>query len=258
MKELMKIRLPSGPQPASASPGRLWLWTSAMGAILMTTPPTARTAQDTRQTERDRMVREQIAERGITNQAVLRALRAVPRHAFVPLSQQWLAYADRPLPIGHGQTISQPYIVALMTELLDVKPGQKILEIGTGSGYQAAVLRELTTNVYTIEIVKELVDQARPKLLARGFAPDQVRLGDGYQGLAEAAPFDGIMVTAAPEDIPPPLLKQLRPGGRLVIPLGPVYATQRLVLVRKDAEGKLHKENILPVMFVPLTGGKPK
>ncbi|MBA2433390.1 MAG: protein-L-isoaspartate(D-aspartate) O-methyltransferase [Chthoniobacterales bacterium] len=192
---------------------------------------------------------------GIRNQRVLEAMRAVPRHWFVPQNMQREAYADRPLPIGYGQTISQPFIVATMTELLDPKPGEKILEIGTGSGYQAAILTKFTPDVYTIEIVEPLHRQVLPRLQKFGLGPQRVVQGDGYFGMEKAAPFDGIIVTAAADHIPPPLLAQLKPGGRMVIPIGPVHATQRLVVVTKDASGKTRSRSVHPVRFVPLTGG---
>jgi protein-L-isoaspartate(D-aspartate) O-methyltransferase len=192
----------------------------------------------------------------VTNKSVLDALLRVPRHKFVEADWQRQAYNDHPLPIGHGQTISQPYIVALMTEMLELKPSDKVLEIGTGSGYQAAVLTEITTNVYTIEIVKPLAQQAQKRLKAFGLTEDQVRPGDGYYGVEAHAPFDAIIVTAAADHIPPPLIKQLRPGGRMVIPIGPVHSTQRLVMVEKDDQGKVKTRSVLPVRFVPLTGGE--
>ncbi|MDQ3313356.1 MAG: protein-L-isoaspartate(D-aspartate) O-methyltransferase [Verrucomicrobiota bacterium] len=191
----------------------------------------------------------------IQNGKVLNAMRSVPRHLFVPANMQRDAYADRPLPIGYGQTISQPYIVALMTELLDPKPGAKILEVGTGSGYQAAVLTKFTPNVYTMEIVEPLQKQALPRLQKFGLGPERVINGDGYFGLEKIGPFDGIIVTAAADHIPPPLLQQLRPGARMIIPIGPVHATQRLVMVEKDAGGKVRSRSVHPVNFVPLTGG---
>ena len=208
-----------------------------------------------RAAERKRMVEEQVRSRGVTNQAVLEGMRRVPRHRFVESDMQGQAYEDHPLPIGYGQTISQPYIVALMTELLDLKPGEKALEVGTGSGYQAAVLAEITTNIYTIEIVGPLYEKALKRLREMGFPEGRVRHGDGYFGWEEQAPFDAIIVTAAADHIPPPLLKQLRPGGRMVIPIGPVHATQRLVIVQKDPDGKVKTRSVLPVRFVPLTGG---
>ncbi|MFN2507701.1 MAG: protein-L-isoaspartate(D-aspartate) O-methyltransferase [Chthoniobacterales bacterium] len=192
---------------------------------------------------------------GIKDPKVLDAMRSVPRHLFVPDAMQREAYADRPLPIGYGQTISQPYIVALMTELLDVKPGAKILEVGTGSGYQAAILTKFTPEVYTIEIVEPLQKQAVARLQRFGLGSDRVIHGDGYFGLEKAAPFDGIIVTAAADHIPPPLIQQLRPGGRMIIPIGPVHATQRLVVVEKESSGKVRSRSIHPVKFVPLTGG---
>ena len=192
---------------------------------------------------------------GIRNARVLEAMGSIPRHWFVPANMQRDAYANRPLPIGYGQTISQPFIVALMTELLDPKPGEKILEIGTGSGYQAAVLTKFTPEVYTIEIVEPLHREAAPKLQRLGLGKDKVIQGDGYFGLEKAAPFDKIIVTAAADHIPPPLIQQLKPGGRMVIPIGPVHATQRLVAVEKDASGKVRSRAIHPVRFVPLTGG---
>jgi protein-L-isoaspartate(D-aspartate) O-methyltransferase len=183
---------------------------------------------------------------------VLAVLERVPRHAFVPAAQQAHAYENRPLPIGYGQTISQPYIVALMTTLLQPKPGQKILEIGTGSGYQAAVLAQSGAKVYTIEIVEPLAKQAAQRL--RAYPGVTTRTGDGYYGWKEAAPFDAIVVTAAASSIPPPLLRQLKPGGRMVIPVGSSFFTQTLLLVQKDAAGRARTHQILPVRFVPLTG----
>lgn len=191
----------------------------------------------------------------VRNPKVLEAMQAVPRHLFVPAGMQRSAYENRPLPIGYGQTISQPYIVALMTEMLDPKPGDKILEVGTGSGYQAAVLAKFTPDIYTIEIVEPLHQQASSVLQKLGLGADRVLRGDGYFGIEKAAPFDGIIVTAAADHIPPPLIQQLRPGGRMVIPIGPVHATQRLVMVQKDAAGKVRSHAIHPVRFVPLTGG---
>lgn len=191
----------------------------------------------------------------IRNTKVLEAMRKVPRHLFVPPEMQREAYVNRPLPIGFGQTISQPFIVGMMTELLNPKPGEKILEIGTGSGYQAAILTEFTPEVYTIEIVQPLHQQARGRLQKFGLGAERVIQGDGYFGLEKAAPFDGIIVTAAADHIPPPLIQQLKPGGRMIIPIGPVHATQRLVVVEKDASGKVKSRSVHPVKFVPLTGG---
>ena len=187
---------------------------------------------------------------------VIGALDAVPRHRFVPASQARSAYANRPLPIGHGQTISQPYIVALMTELLVPEPGDIMLEVGTGSGYQAAVLAELVARVHTIEIVEPLAMSAGERLRQLGYRNVEVRLGDGYHGWPEHAPYDGIIVTAAADAIPPPLVRQLKPGGRMVIPVGAPFYAQDLILLEKDAKGKVSTKSVLPVAFVPLTGDR--
>jgi protein-L-isoaspartate(D-aspartate) O-methyltransferase len=185
---------------------------------------------------------------------VIGAMEDVPRHRFVPPDSVGSAYENRPLPIGHGQTISQPYIVALMTELLDPEPEDVMLEVGTGSGYQAAVLAELVARVHTIEIVPPLYASARSRLEQLGYRNVAVKLGDGYHGWPDHAPYDGIIVTAAANSIPPPLIQQLKPGGRMVIPVGAPFHTQNLILLRKDAQGKLTTTSILPVAFVPLTG----
>lgn len=185
---------------------------------------------------------------------VIQAMASVPRHEFVPVELRDLAYANRPLPIGHGQTISQPYIVALMTELAELQPEDVVLEVGTGSGYQAAVLATLARQVYSIEIIPELGHQAETNLKRLGYANVEVRIGDGYHGWPEHAPFAAILVTAAPEQVPRPLLNQLRPGGRLVIPVGASGQPQSLKLLRKDEQGNLIEEDVLPVGFVPLTG----
>ena len=184
---------------------------------------------------------------------VAAALLAVPRHRFVPDANLENAYENRPLPIGRGQTISQPYIVALMSELLRVRPGDRVLEVGTGSGYQAAVLARLAARVYSIEIVTALADEARERLARLGYANVEVRAGDGYEGWPEAAPFDAIMVTAGAPHVPPALAAQLKPGGRMVIPVGPAGAVQRLTLLEKRADGSVHSREIVPVRFVPLT-----
>ncbi len=202
--------------------------------------------------QRRRMVLEQIQARGVSDRRVLEAMASVPRHLFVPAGQAREAYQDRPLPIGFGQTISQPYIVALMTELLELSKEQKVLEIGTGSGYQAAVLSLLAKDVYTIEIVEELGRSAEERLKRLGYSGVKVRTGDGYYGWREAAPFDAVMVTAAADHIPPPLIEQLRSGGRMVIPVGSPFQTQNLLLLTKDINGKLKIRNIAPVRFVPL------
>ena len=186
---------------------------------------------------------------------VLAAMGRVPRHEFVPRRRAGSAYEDRPLPIGHGQTISQPYIVALMTDLLAVKAGDKVLELGTGSGYQAAVLAELGVETYSIEIIPELGEAAAGRLARLGYGTAATRVGDGYYGWPEAAPFDGIVVTAAAGHVPPPLVQQLKPGGRMVIPVGEPFMVQQLVLITKDADGRPRTRVLLPVAFVPLTGG---
>jgi protein-L-isoaspartate(D-aspartate) O-methyltransferase len=186
---------------------------------------------------------------------VLKVMGDVPRHEFVPDGVRGHAYADRPLPIGYGQTISQPFIVALMTDLMRVRPGDAVLEVGTGSGYQAAVLAHLARRVYTIEIVPGLADSAAARLQRLGYGNVATRSGDGYYGWEEAAPFDGIMVTTAASQIPPPLIRQLKPGGRMVIPLGAPFALQHLVLVERHDDGRVTTRQLLPVAFVPLTGG---
>jgi protein-L-isoaspartate(D-aspartate) O-methyltransferase len=203
------------------------------------------------QAERDRMVRDQIESRGVRDAAVLRALRAVPRHRFIPDEMRPFAHDDRPLPIGEDQTISQPYIVALMTELARVGPGSRVLEVGTGSGYQAAVLAEIGADVRSIEIVPDLARRARATLDALGYGRVQTRTGDGYAGWPEAAPFDAIVVTAAPDHVPQPLVDQLAPAGRLVIPVG--RGVQSLTVLTRTPDGIL-REEVLPVRFVPMTG----
>ncbi|MFQ5944786.1 MAG: protein-L-isoaspartate(D-aspartate) O-methyltransferase [Anaerolineae bacterium] len=205
---------------------------------------------------REQMVGQQIEARGVTDERVLAALREVPRHEFVPAEFRGQSYADRPLPIGLGQTISQPYIVGLMTELLDLGPGEKVLEVGTGSGYQAAVLAELTDLVYTIEIIPELGSAAAERLIRLGYGNIRTEIGDGYFGWRDRAPFDAIIVTAAPDHVPPPLMEQLAEGGRLVVPVGPLGAFQTLWLITKT-DGELRYRNMGGVRFVPLTGGPP-
>jgi protein-L-isoaspartate(D-aspartate) O-methyltransferase len=208
------------------------------------------------QRKRSLMVQSQMVHRspGVRDRAVLEAMRQVPRHLFVPWALKSAAYADRPLPIGHGQTISQPYIVALMTEALELKPGAKVLEIGTGSGYQAAVLSELSPRVLTMEIIRALGNEAQQRLQKLGYHTIRVRIGDGYFGWPEEAPFDGIIVTCAAGHIPPPLIAQLREGGRMVIPVGGVYEVQWLMVVSKDNQGIVRTKELLPVRFVPMTG----
>ncbi len=218
--------------------------------------PEAKPAQETDAearwaAERAEMVRRQIAARDVRNPRVLEAMREVPRHRFVPLHSRDLAYLDRPLPIGYGQTISQPYIVAAMTELLHPKATDRVLEIGTGSGYQAAVISRLVAKVYTIEIVPELAESAAKTLAELGYVNVEVSSGDGYRGIPKQAPFDGILVTAAPEEIPAPLIEQLAVGGRMVIPVGDFY--QQLTVVEKTDKG-ISKRTVFPVRFVPMTG----
>lgn len=205
--------------------------------------------------ERQVMVREQLMAPGrcIADKRVLRAMREAPRHRFVPLEMLHASYEDRPLPIRGGQTISQPYIVAAMTELLALQPGDRVLEIGTGSGYQTAVLSRLAGEVFSIEIIPELSAEAQEVFGLLGYANIHCRLGDGYDGWPEEAPFDAIIVTCAPEAVPQPLIDQLRVGGRLVIPLGEAGAAQDLMLFTKE-EGRLVPRRTLAVRFVPMTG----
>lgn len=204
---------------------------------------------------REGMVRYQIEERGITDKGVLEAMRKVERHRFVPLSIQHLAYEDMPLPIGEGQTISQPYIVALMTEVLQLKGKEKVLEIGTGSGYQAAILAELAKEVYTIEILPGLANRAEELLKELGYKNIKVKCGDGYLGWAEFAPFDCIIVTCAPPEIPQSLIEQLKDGGSMVLPVGTEF--QKLKLLLKE-NGKVKEKDIIPVRFVPMLRGCDK
>lgn len=203
------------------------------------------------QTLRVQMVEKQIIARGIQDTLVLKALLHVERQKFVPEKYRHLAYADRPLPIGYDQTISQPYIVALMTSLLNLKGNEKVLEIGTGSGYQAAILAKIAPEVYTIEILKPLAESAEKRLKALDYKNIQVRCGDGYKGWPDYAPFEGIIVTCAPPYIPEPLIKQLKIGGKLVIPVGEYY--QELILITKTETG-VNEESIIPVRFVPMKG----
>lgn len=207
------------------------------------------------QAAREEMVREQIEARDVRDARVLKAMRLVARHLFIPAELQRYAYEDTPLPIGHGQTISQPYIVAFMSEAMELKPGDRVLEIGTGSGYQAAVLAHLAREVYTIEIVEPLAKQAEERIKRLGYTNIKLRVGDGYRGWPEAAPFDAIMVTAAPDHVPAPLVEQLREGGRLVLPVG--RFSQDLIRIRRTREGPV-RESLLPVRFVPMTGEAEK
>lgn len=209
--------------------------------------------QDDSARDRASMVDRQLRARDITDPRVLDAMARIPRHEFVPEGLRDLAHADRPLPIGQGQTISQPYIVALMTQLARPGPGDRALDIGTGSGYQAAVLAELVDEVFSIEIHEELADSARERLDRLGYDTVTVRHGDGYRGWPEHAPFDLIVVAAAPAEVPPPLVEQLAPGGRLVMPVGDDLG-QQLVLIEKDEDGATTRRSIAPVAFVPMTG----
>ena len=218
------------------------------------TPPRPRSVHE-RQDERNRMVEEILHKSPmVTDGAVLRAMLDAPRHVFVHEQTRRIAYEDTPLSIGLGQTISQPYIVAYMTELLEIDPTSKVLEIGTGSGYQAAVLAHLTPHVYTMEIIEPLLDRARGLLAEEGYDAIQTRHGDGYYGWPEAGPFDAIIVTCAAGHLPPLLWSQLKPGGRIVIPIGEMTGVQRLVVVRKTAGGERTSRTVMSVRFVPMTG----
>jgi protein-L-isoaspartate(D-aspartate) O-methyltransferase len=231
--------------------------------LLLALAPGVAGAQDSRAAERRQMIEEIAADARLTAAEtgrpafagpVIAALAKVPRHRFVPPDQERAAYQNRPLPIGHGQTISQPYIVALMTDLLNVGPRHTVLEIGTGSGYQAAILAELAQTVCTIEIVEPLAKRAEERLREQGYAAVRTRVGDGYYGWEECGPFDSIIVTAAAGQIPPPLIRQLKPGGRMVIPVGAPFMAQHLMVVDKKQDGTIVTRQVLPVSFVPLTG----
>lgn len=217
---------------------------------LLIIEPHAFANSDDLEEQRNRMVSSQIEARDITDPATLEAMRNVPRHDFVPSAQQARAYTDQPIPIGHGQTISQPYIVAYMTELLQLEPGQRALEIGTGSGYQAAILAEIIDEVYTIEIIEELAEFGSDNLSRNGYDDVEVKHADGYYGWDEHAPFDAIVVTAASADIPSPLVDQLKDGGKMIIPVGNPFQTQQLMLVEKDGED-ITTESLMAVRFVP-------
>ncbi len=219
---------------------------------------------DAFQAERDGMISEieqdvrdtsNWLKRSALDDRVLAAMARVPRHAFVPEELVGRAYQNSPLPIGHGQTISQPYIVAIMTDLLELEPGQRVLEIGTGSGYQAAVLAELGMEVWSIEIIEPLGERAEAALGEAGYGEVHLRLGDGYYGWEEAAPFDGIVVTAAASHIPPPLVSQLAVGGNMIIPVGSRFSVQELILISRVGADEIVTRQVLPVRFVPLTGG---
>lgn len=222
-------------------------------AEALTRPGANRKIVDDHYYERLQMVSQQIEKRGIRDKAVIKAMRTVPRHELVPSRMEDEAYADHPLPIGHGQTISQPYIVALMTELLELDPDDVVLEVGTGSGYQAAILGQIVNRVVSLEIIGQLANRSRRDLERLGYTNIKVKHRDGYGGDPKEGPFDAIVVTAAATHIPPPLIKQLKPGGIMVIPVGGKAWTQNLILVKKDEGGTITSENILPVRFVPLT-----
>ncbi len=239
---------------------RVLCW--SIGWALMTAPPLSAWSND-RSDERQVLIDEIIDEVRLTahyigkrdlNPRVMNAISTTPRHEFVPLHLRRYAYENRPLPIGYGQTISQPYIVALMTDLLDTEPSHAVLEVGTGSGYQAAVLAPLVAQVYTIEIIEPLEKSAKKRLRELKYHNITVKQGDGFYGWPEHAPFDSIIVTAASGQIPPPLIKQLKNGGRMVIPVGSPFSIQYLMLVEKDDEGNVSTRHVLPVRFVPLTG----
>jgi protein-L-isoaspartate(D-aspartate) O-methyltransferase len=204
--------------------------------------------------EADVRLTSKYLKQSILDARVLDAMSRVPRHEFVPSDLVGRAYQNRPLPIGYGQTISQPYIVAIMTDLLDIEPGHRILEIGTGSGYQAAVVAELNTRVWSIEIIQALGQQAQTRLQRLGYDNIDVRIGDGYYGWPEQAQFDAIIVTAAASHIPPPLLQQLKPGGKMIIPVGSPFSTQQLILITRSDNDAFITRQVLPVRFVPLTG----
>ena len=208
--------------------------------------------EQTFEMERNMMVKQQIKARGVSHVPTLEAMIKVPRHLFVPQSLWGSAYNDRPLPIGKGQTISQPYIVAYMTSLIEPEKGDKVLEIGTGSGYQAAVIAEIVDSVFTVEIIDELAKEASDKFELLGYKNIWVKAGDGFYGWKEHAPYDKIIVTAAAEEIPPILIEQLEEGGKMIIPIGPEFSTQYLILIKKK-NGKISKQNVLPVRFVPFT-----
>ena len=240
------------PDPGSARPQA----DPAAGKTPAITPAQADTAVTV--AGRLRMVEDQLLGRDIRNERVLAAMKKVPRHLFVPDAYAAMAYEDTPLPIGEGQTISQPYIVALMTQEINPRPDDKILEIGTGSGYQAAVLSELVHEVYTIELIGDLGRRAAEVLTRLGYSNVRCRIGNGYLGWPEAAPFDAILVTAAANAVPPLLVEQLKPGGRLVMPLGPHGGIQDLVRLDKNPDGTTRTTSIIPVQFVPLVNKPPR
>jgi len=240
-------------RPAKPTPTLTLYSPATIAPGIATTPEPTPTPADPYATKREELIQRTIIARGVSDPAVLAAMRAVQRHLFVPAGYLDQAYADHPLPIGYGQTISQPYIVALMTELLKLEPGDRVLEIGAGSGYQAAVLAEIVDEVYTIEIVPELAESAATRLAALGYSGVRVTQGDGYFGWEAYAPYDAIIVTAAPDHLPQPLVGQLKEGGYIVIPIGPVGGFQSLWRFTKTGD-QVSAENLLDVRFVPLTG----
>jgi protein-L-isoaspartate(D-aspartate) O-methyltransferase len=234
-------------------PPKSAIWFLAPALIILLFSPVIFAAENDYTLKRQQMVEKDIRDRGLKDPVVLMVMRKVPRHLFIDESFRSRAYGDHPLPIGEGQTISQPYVVALMTEALRLKPGDRVLEVGTGSGYQAAVLAEIVKAVYTIEIRKALADKAAERLAALGYGNVKVKYGDGYFGWEEQAPFDAIIITAAANHVPPPLIKQLKEGGRLIVPLGSTVYFQTLTLATKR-KGDLDVEQISPVAFVPMVG----
>jgi len=224
-------------------------------ALTLPLPSVAQTGDAGWRDARERLVTEQLIPQGISDSATIAAMRAVPRHEFVPPDQRAYAYLDTPLPIGHDQTISQPVVVAFMTQVVAPRPGMRVLEVGTGSGYQAAVLAETGARVWTIEIFGALAEEAKARLARLGYRGVTVRHGDGYAGWPEEAPFDAVVVTAGADSIPPALIEQLAPGGRLVMPVGDPTVDQQLVLLEKDASGRVASKRLLPVRFVPLLRG---
>jgi protein-L-isoaspartate(D-aspartate) O-methyltransferase len=252
---LAAARMPTALRPRLV---RLWWWLGLTTGIACVYPPDqtagpALSAEEDAATLRARMVSTQIESRGVRDSRVLAAMRKVPRHLFVPEALREHAYDDSPLPIGLGQTISQPYIVAYMTEVLGIEPSHRVLEIGTGSGYQAAILGELAREVYTVELLADLATRAEATLRSLGYAAVKVRTGDGYEGWAEHAPFDRIMVTAAPDEVPKALVDQLRDGGRMVIPVG---TGEQYIRILTRRGGRVSEETTLAVRFVPLV--RPK
>lgn len=219
--------------------------------------PKVRPGADERREERQRMVADLLAYRwpAVTDARVIAAMRAVPRHRFIPARARFAAYDDRPVSIGMGQTISQPYIVALMSQLAQTTPGDRVLEVGAGSGYQAAILADMGCEVYTIEIFKELGESAAERLREMHYEHVHVRVGDGYFGWKEHAPYDAVVVTCAATHVPPALIEQVKPGGRIIIPIGPAYGEQDLIVAVKEADGRVTSRSVLGVAFVPLRGG---